>query len=67
MKWWVLNKKTRAVLGVIERFRKNVGTLKNPHWRVWFRVEGHPNIQADSRSQLAVFLAGGSNYVMEIY
>ncbi len=67
MKWWVLNKKTRAVLGVIVKCHKNVGTLKNPHWKAWYCLESNEKTNADTRSQLAVFLAGGSNYVMEIY
>lgn len=65
MKWAVLDKKTGARLGVIVKFYKNTGTLKHPSWRVWYCLEGNDAVNADTRSCLAVYLAGGSGYKME--
>lgn len=65
MKWAVRSKSSGALLGVIVKYRKNVGTLKNPCWRVRYCLEGNEAVKADTRSCLAVYLAGGSGYTME--
>lgn len=64
-KWNVVSQKTGAVLGVVEKYRENRGTLKNPDWRVWYRDYNNPSINADRRSVLAVFMAGGPGYRLE--
>ena len=56
MKWAVIDSKTGARLGVIEKWHKNIGTTKRPHWRVWYCLEGNESVNADTRSCLAVFL-----------
>lgn len=66
MKWAVFSKKSGALLGTIAKFHKNVGTLKNPSWRVWYCLDGNESVNADTRSCLAVFLAGGPAYKMEL-
>lgn len=64
-KWNVVDSKSGAVLGVVEKYRRNCGTLKNPDWRVWYRDYNNPTVEADRRSLLAVYFAGGPNYRLE--
>lgn len=58
MKTWIIqNTKTGEELARVERFYKNVGTLANPSWRVWFQLVGDPSINADTRSCIAAYIA----------
>ena len=58
--WIVTDAKTGTELGRIERFRKNVGDLRRPCWRVWFQLVGNPSLNADSRGHLAAYLGGAA-------
>jgi hypothetical protein len=59
MKTWIIkNAKTGEELARVERFYKNVGTLANPSWRVWYQLVGNPDINADTRSIIASYISG---------
>lgn len=57
MKRWTVKTQDGEILGVIVRFHKNVGTLHRPQWRVWFQLDGQPEINADRRSLIAAYLS----------
>lgn len=54
--WNIENVKTGEIVARVERFHRNVGTLANPSWRVWFQIVGNPAINADTRSALAAYM-----------
>lgn len=56
--WKVIDAKTGEQLGVIKRIRKQIGTSYRPASRVWYQLDGQPDINADVRSVLAAYLGG---------
>lgn len=64
MIYTVTDAKTGEVLGQIEKFRKQLpwnGRGMRPS-RVWFRLVGNETVNADTKSNIACYLAGNRKY-----
>lgn len=60
----VTDAKTGEVLGQIEKFRRSTGYDGRGFKcsRVWFRLVGNESVNADTKSNIAVYLAGKRKY-----
>lgn len=59
--WQVVDAKTGEELGRIERYRRSVGTLSKPEYRIWYRNPDNHDMNADSRGVLAAAYAYDKN------
>lgn len=65
-RWNVIHTKSGEVLGTIVRFRRNVGTLAKPVWRVWFQLDHQPEVNGNSRGMIAAYLSAEKTTMEEV-